>query len=280
MIDDGLDVTAIEGDPDFASRQINSHDTASQMIGMQRLAHAFVEHPETILDQLVQVAVELCGADSAGISFERANATDERFYQWIATAGSYSGFLDAILPRFPSACGICLERGRPQHFRVRQPFFDILGVTAPLITDGILLPWEAEGTRGTIFIMAHGRREAFDLQDVSLVQLLADFAAMGIRQAAHQKAVRAQENFAAAAAMAHQLAHEINNPLQSLTNILYLAAEGHDGEGARAVGSLALGHLQTLSALVGKLLSLPSLAEDRSAPTSTTPTATSQPVRP
>jgi hypothetical protein len=94
----------------------------------------------------------------------------------------YSGFLDAILPRNPSACGLCLKRGHPQHFTVSKKFFGILGAVAPLVTDGILLPWKAEETRGTIFLMAHDRKEAFDENDARLMTLLADFAGMGYRQ--------------------------------------------------------------------------------------------------
>ena len=44
------------------------------MEGMQRIAHAFVERPDTILHELVNAAVAICGADSAGISIERDNA--------------------------------------------------------------------------------------------------------------------------------------------------------------------------------------------------------------
>lgn len=57
------------------------------MVGLERLARAFVEKPETILQELVNAAVELCGADSAGISVERENRTDKHFYHWVATAG-------------------------------------------------------------------------------------------------------------------------------------------------------------------------------------------------
>ncbi len=63
------------------------------------LARAFVESPDTILQELVNAAVELCGADSSGISIEREDESDAEFYQWVATAGAYSGFLNATLPR-------------------------------------------------------------------------------------------------------------------------------------------------------------------------------------
>src|ERR1700735_1986071 len=94
---------------------------------------------------------------------------------------------------------------------------------APLVTDGILLPWQVDETRGTIFVMAHGRIEAFDGEDARMMQLLADFAAMGFRQQHQQKELMEKERAAAAAAMANELAHKINNPLQALTNQLYIA---------------------------------------------------------
>ena len=260
--DTGLEVIEILGDAAYAVRAPHVRAAAAQMEGMQRIAHAFVERPETILHELVNAAVTICGADSAGISVEREDRTDKDFYHWVATAGQYSGFMDAILPRYPSACGICLERGRPQLFRVGQQFFDLMGIEAPLVTDGILLPWEVDGTRGTIFIMAHERQEAFDLDDCRIMQVLADFAAMGVRQLKQQKLLMEQASAAAAAAMANELAHQINNPLQSLTNVLYLAVQGYSGTNARTIGKQALNDLERLSALVKKLLALPYKGQD------------------
>jgi GAF domain-containing protein len=255
--DTGLEVIDILSDPQFALRELHVRDVSVQMAGLQRLARAFVENPETILQELVNAAVALCGADSAGISIEREDGTDKDFYHWVATAGAYSGFLNAILPRYPSACGVCLERGRPQLFRVSQRFFEILGVEAPLVTDGILLPWQAEGTRGTIFVMAHGRDEAFDSGDTRMMQMLADFAAMGFRQQRQQKRLIEQERAAAAASMANELAHKINNPLQSITNVIYLAARSETNPELRALATDLGGDIKKLSALVQQLLALP-----------------------
>jgi signal transduction histidine kinase len=229
---------------------------ATQIEGMQQLAHAFLENPDTILQELVNAAISLCGADSAGISLEREARTDDDYYHWVATAGEYRGFLDTHLPRSPSACSVCLERGRPQLFRVTQRFFDLMGVTAPLVTDGLLLPWQVEDTRGTIWIMAHGRTEAFDSEDLRMMQLLADFVAMGVRQQRQQKLLVRQASNSAAAAMANDLAHNINNPLQSVTNVLYLAERSPNAE-ARALALELSDHVQRLSSLVSQLLALP-----------------------
>jgi hypothetical protein len=255
--DTGLEVLDLQSDSAFAGRRLHVRDVAMQIEGMHRLARAFIENPDTILQELVNAAVDLCGADSSGISMEQESKSDDNFYQWVATAGKYASFLNATLPRYPSACGICLERGRPQLFRVTQRFFDLMGVDAPTVTDGILLPWQVEETRGTIWIMAHGRTEAFDRDDCRMMQVLADFAAMGVRQQRQQKMLMEQASAAAAAAMANELAHKINNPLQSLTNVVYLAAEGKSGSDTKTLARDLSEHIQRLSVLVRKLLELP-----------------------
>jgi hypothetical protein len=175
----GLEVLDLRSDAAFAKRNLHTRDIKIQMAGLQRLSRALLDKPDTILQELVSAALDLCGADSAGISIEKENGNDQECWRWIATAGAYSSFLNAILPRYPSACGICLQRGHAQHFTVSKRFFDILGIEAPSITDGILLPWVTRNTRGTIFVMAHGRTEAFDESDARLMTMLADFAAMG-----------------------------------------------------------------------------------------------------
>jgi signal transduction histidine kinase len=257
--DTGLEVIDLQNDATFAARRLHDRDVAVQLAGMQRLAHAFVENPETILQELVNAAVDLCGADSAGISLEieEGHRSDTNYFRWVATAGKYAPFLNAILPHFPSACALCLERGQPQLFRVTQRFFDLMGVEAPTVTDGLLLPWETEETRGTIWIMAHGRTEAFDDSDCRMMQVLADFAAMAMRHERQQLTLMSHASAAAAAGMANQLAHEINNPLQSLTNLVYLAEQGSDARDARSLAVELSSHIQRLSTLVNTLLTLP-----------------------
>ena len=174
----------------------------------------------------------------------------------MAIAGVYSGFLNAILPRYPSACTICLERGRPQHFRVHRRFFEILGVEAPLVVDGILLPWEVDGTRGTIFILSHENADAFDSEDVRMMKMLADFAAMGVRQQKQQARLLEHASAAAAAALANDLAHQINNPLQSVVNLLYLADESKESVDAKALSKELAEPITRLSVLVARLLTL------------------------
>lgn len=256
----GLEVVDLSDEAAYANRRLHSRDSSNQMEGLRQIATAFVQRPETILQELVNAAVRLCGADSAGISIEREDKTDEAFYHWVAIAGEYSPFLNAVLPRTPSACSVSLERGTPQLFRVDQRFFDLLGVEAAPVRDGILLPWEVEEMRGTIFIISHGRDEAFDIEDLHIMQVLANFAAMGIRQQRQQEKLRSQAAAAAAISMANDLAHQINNPLQCLTNVLYIARQS-DGVGDEKTLALKLeSDFERLTTLAKRLLELPKKA--------------------
>lgn len=256
----GLEVVNLSDETAYANRRMHRRDGSTQMEGLHQIAMAFVQRPESILQELVNAAVRLCGADSAGISIEREDKTDEAFYHWVAIAGEYSPFLNAVLPRTPSACSVSLERGTPQLFRVDQRFFDILGVEAAPVKDGILLPWEVEEMRGTIFIISHTREVAFDIEDLHLMQVLANFAAMGIRQQRQQQKLRSQAAEAAAISMANDLAHQINNPLQSLTNVLYIARLS-DGVGDEKTLALKLeDDFERLTSLAKRLLELPKKA--------------------
>jgi hypothetical protein len=259
----GLEVIDIREDGEFASRKLHHRDAMRQMRGLQRLSRAFVESPDTILQELVSIAMDLCEAESAGISIVKPDGTDDSFYNWVAAAGDYEPFFNAMLPRYPSACGLCLERGQPQHFRVTKRFFDILGVEAPIVADGLLLPWFEGDTQGTIFVMSHTQRIAFDSDDVLMMRTLADFAAMAMRNRRQNDQLVHQAELAAAAAMADRLAHKINNPLQSLTNLVFLSEEYPDAADSPALATAIKPDLERLTVLVRELLSVPTAANAR-----------------
>ena len=102
--------------------------------------------------------------------------------------------------------------------------------------------------------MAHGRTAAFDRDDGQMMRVLADFAAMAVRHQRQQQALLQQAKAAAAAAMANNLAHQINNPLQSLIQMAYLAAEGQSGQDAKSLGQELSVDLLRLSTLVNESL--------------------------
>jgi hypothetical protein len=61
--------------------------------------------------------------------------------------------------------------------------------------------------------MAHGRDEAFEGEDCRVMQVLANFAATGVKLQQQQKLLIEQARTAGEAAMANSLAHQIDDPL-------------------------------------------------------------------
>lgn len=243
-------------DRDFPRRAPKPRDPAREADALRRLAHVFASQPEVVLQELCDIAVESCGADSAGISLEVPNPTpSEARFRWVAIAGSFAHFLHGTTPRFYSPCGTCLDRNQPQLYRVTKPYYDFLGIEAEPIADGLLIPWVVENARGTLWCVSHTNREAFDIEDYQLLRGLADFAAIAVRHRAQQEELVQRERTAAAAALANQLAHQINNPLQGVMNALFLAAQCEAG--SRPYVLEAERSLEDLSRLVRTSLALP-----------------------
>jgi hypothetical protein len=250
----GMELRDLLEDSAFPSRKRSGRTAEQRSEALHRLAHVFAEKPGDVPQRLVEIAVEFCGADSAGISLAETKATGEHVFRWVAIAGSFAEYIGGMTPRFFSPCGTCLDSGRAQLYRVTKPYYDFLGVSAEPITDGMLIPWVGEQVRGTIWAVSHHSYEAFDVEDYKLLCNLADFALIAIRHQYQEKKLLRQAKYNASAARANELAHQINNPLQSLTNALYLA--GLNGPDTQVYVHQATAELKSLSEMVAKLLNL------------------------
>ena len=252
--DTGMELRDLLEDPEFAIRAGKKREYHQPFDALRRLAQVFAERPQDVLQELVNVAVTCCGADSAGISLAEPNESGEPTFRWIAIAGSFELYRGGRTPRFFSPCGTCLDRGRAQLYRVTKPYYDFLGVTAEPITDGMLIPWEADNIRGTIWAVSHSSEQAFEPPDYELLRSLADFVTIILRQQASDEKSKLSAITEASAARAHEMAHHINNPLQSLTNTLFLARQG--GPDTQAYLEQAFSELTALSERVRRLLAL------------------------
>ena len=250
----GMELRDLLTDRVFLSGTGKKREIQQPFDALRRVTETFATHPEDVLQELVNTAMTCCGADSAGISLEEPDEEGKPTFRWVAIAGSFSPYVEGRTPRFFSPCGTCLDSGRPHLYRVTKPYYDFLGVTAKPITDGILIPWETDPIRGTIWAVSHTSEEAFDLADYKLLKSLSDYVGIIIRQQKSDKKARRAAKAEASAERAHEMAHQINNPLQSLTNSMFLVSQG--GPNAEQYLQLALGELASLSERVRSLLAL------------------------
>jgi hypothetical protein len=92
------------------------------------------EEPRRLLQTLANTGLQLCQADSAGVSLLDTSSEGERFFRWAAMAGVLAPRLMQTGPEH-SLCGTCLKCGAPQlyafpgrHYSYPgfQPFEDIV----------------------------------------------------------------------------------------------------------------------------------------------------------
>jgi signal transduction histidine kinase len=177
-------------DREFLDRTDAPTRAEKRFEALQTLAHVFTDDPRVVLQKLVDIAVEFCGADSAGISLEEADEQGNPTFRWVAISGTFSQYLNGRTPRFFSPCGTCLSTGRPQHYRVTKPYYDFLGVVAEPITDGMLIPWRSDQNKGTVWAISHGSPQTFNAEDYKLLAALADFAGISVRLTEREQLVQ------------------------------------------------------------------------------------------
>lgn len=247
--DTGMEMQDLFVSPDFLSRDLGHRDPQREIRALRRIAEVLAERPENALQSLVEIAVEECHGDSSGVSLEEPS--EERF-RWVVVAGSFSQYLNGTTPRNYSPCGTCLDRGAPLHYRLTKPYYDFLGVTADPILDGILIPWHGDKAAGTIWLVSHRSRVEFDQSDYELLKMIADIVASAYRYQSDQRAERRRDVQDGRDIRSDELAHAINNPLQGISNSIFLV-EQDPGKNAEYLGTAAQ-ELRRLSELVASLL--------------------------
>ena len=82
------------------------------------LAREMAANPRNMLHKLVEVAADLCDADTAGISL-----LDGDVFRWEAVAGTMASARGGTMPRMASPCGVCIDQNTPLLMRLPHRHF-------------------------------------------------------------------------------------------------------------------------------------------------------------
>ncbi len=156
-------------------RPSRAPDYAAENHALVALAQAMAASPNDILQQLVETALALRHAHSAGISMLD---DDRKRFRWIAIAGRWADHLGAGTPRDVSPCGTVLDRNGPLLFSRPERHFTYLATVTPFIDEGLFIPFYLGGEGvATIWVVAHDEHRRFDMEDLRLLTSLGNFAA-------------------------------------------------------------------------------------------------------
>ncbi|MEK6279301.1 MAG: PAS domain S-box protein [Acidobacteriota bacterium] len=140
------------------------------------LAQELADSPRTILQKLVEIALELCEAGSAGVSLLSKKDCGKTFY-WPAIAGAWTPHLGSGTPRDFGPCGVVLDRDAVQLFTHPERYYPYLIPVTPPIGEALLTPFYVGGKAvGTVWVIAHDDQRKFDAEDMRQIVSLAKFA--------------------------------------------------------------------------------------------------------
>jgi hypothetical protein len=239
-------------------RRPRKRDPQKEIEAIRRLVQLFAKDSQTILSTLLEVAMMLCGAESAGISLEQLGPGETRTFCWVAAAGLFSGSVGYRSPRNASPCGVTLDREAPQLFQFPETYYAYLKASPKPIHEGLLLPWHNEdGENGTLWIVSHNLAHRFDGEDVRILSGLSSFVLIGLRQQRDARAHTSKVVLEGKAELAHEFAHKVNNPLQAASNSLFLLEQNTAGATSEFAKS-ARQELERIADLVKQILSMES----------------------
>jgi PAS domain S-box-containing protein len=174
--DRGLRLTSVVSMEELKRRPSRPSDFAAENRALIDLARDMAASPGEILQRLVETALDLCRAHSAGISLLE-DGDQKRNFHWRAIAGEWSQHRGGGTPRDFGPCGTVLDYNAPLLFSHPERDFPYFGEVRPLLEEGLLIPFHVDGEAiGTIWVVAHDASRRFDSEDLRVMTHLGAFA--------------------------------------------------------------------------------------------------------
>jgi PAS domain S-box-containing protein len=171
----------------LSRRPSRAADHAAENAALIALAQEMAASPNEILRKLVDAALTLCRAHSAGISL----LDEERSrFVWPVIAGRWASFTGGGTPAGFGPCGTVCEVGAALLFAHPERDFPYLADASPPIDEALLLPFSVGGeVVGTIWVVAHDESLRFESEDLRILTNLAAFASAAYHASIARNAV-------------------------------------------------------------------------------------------
>jgi PAS domain S-box-containing protein len=150
---------------------LNREIEAFRVLGREMLT----QDPPGVLNSLNSHALNLCSAESAGISLLERKEDGDQIFRWVAATGAMGVYIGGTSPRDFSPCGICLEQNCAQLFSHPERYYTYLNRVLPMV-ELLLIPLYADNEGlGTLWVICHDTQRKFDREDVRILSSVADF---------------------------------------------------------------------------------------------------------
>ena len=165
----------------LTSRPAREPDFKAQSQALDTLAQHLMDDPQSILKTLVRLALDLCRADTVGVSLLETALDGTSFFRWVAIAGALEALEQSTTPGNFSPCGTTLACNLPQLYSYPERFFTYLYHPQFSVVEGLLIPLGVnDRPLGTLWIVSHHENRRFDAEDQRLMMSLGGFTASAL----------------------------------------------------------------------------------------------------
>ncbi len=165
-------------------------DYLQEKLALQDLARQMADHPAEVLPHLVDLAIDICGGVSGGISLYEENPPPGIF-RWHYLRGDLEKFTGGTTPRDFSPCGVTLDLRTPVLAEHPERFYTWLVEAGIALPECLLVPLYIGGAMplGTLWIVSPSEGH-FDSGHARIMTELASFAGIALRMVSTEEQLR------------------------------------------------------------------------------------------
>ncbi len=225
----------------LAGRPESQPDHLREKLAIQDLANEMADHPGDVLPRLVKLAMELCSAESAGVSVLDAEA---ELFRWFGLQGKLAVFEGATTPRHHSPCGVCLDRHDAILMARPERVYDWIRDANISVPEVLLVPLFLRGgdQLGTLWVVAREGRQ-FDSGHVRVLTELATFTGIALRMIQSEEQLK--KSLDEQATLTKEMSHRVKNVFAIANGLIRVSAR--NAESKDQLAESLTGRLQALA---------------------------------
>jgi two-component sensor histidine kinase len=207
---------------ELARRPPKKTDYLQEKLALQELAARMVEQPEEVLPRFVDLAMEMTGGISAGLSLYEENPAPGVF-RWQYLRGVLSPFNGATTPRNFSPCGITLDQNGPVLSVHPERIYSWIAEANITVPEVLLVPLYLGGTAplGTLWIVSD-EKDHFDSGHARAMTELASFVGIALRMLRSEQ--RLQSALDEQEMLAKEMSHRVKNLFAMIGGMIHISA--------------------------------------------------------
>jgi two-component sensor histidine kinase len=202
-------VAAVFINDELRRRVPKKTDYLQEKLALQDLASRMADRPDEVLPRFVDLAMEIAGGVSAGLSLYEEDPAPGVF-RWHCLRGTLAPFVGATTPRNFSPCGVTLDLNAPVLSSYPERVYTWIADAQITVPEVLLVPLYIGGSEplGTLWIVSD-RAGHFDAGHARVMTELAAFVGIALHMQRTEQ--RLQQALDEQQMLAKEMSHRVKN---------------------------------------------------------------------